>query len=225
MSFFKRVKTIILSLPKYFWVLAVLTAASQFATYYLPRVLHAQTLTVLSSKIDDRIPFVPGFVYIYIGAFLYWVFMYGYVYAMNKPIAMRLFTADALCKLVCAVCFCVYPCTMAQPGTDEIRGFGAWLLRIVYAADEPTQLLPSMHCYISVLLALPLFSKRASRSPWGFKLFAAVFSLLICLSTLFVKQHVLVDVYTGVALAIASWLISLIIWKLIDACAARKAVV
>ena len=216
MNFFTKIAKTIKSLPKYFWVLAFLTAAFQFATYYLPRILHSQNLTVLSSKADDAIPFIPGFAYIYIGAFLFWVFSFGYIYAKNKPIAYRLFTADCLCKIVCAICFCLYPCTMMQPDVSEIHGFGAWLLRIVYDADEPTQLLPSMHCYMSLLVAYPMFSKRAQPVSLGLKLFTVIFALLICASTLLVKQHVIADVLTGAALALVGWFSSLGIWKLID---------
>ena len=204
------------SLPKYFWVLAAVTAASQFTVYYLPRVLHSENLTRLSSALDDKIPVVPAFAYVYVAAFVFWVVFYIVLYLMNKRIAYRVFTADLLCKLVCVLAFCLYPCTMDQPAESELHGVGAWLMRIIYASDEPTQLLPSMHCYISILLPLALFSKYANKTSARLKIFAASFGVLICLSTVFIKQHVLMDVYTGAALAAIAFAISSIIWRFID---------
>ena len=217
MTFKEKTKNYIKAIPKYFWVLAVLTALSQFTTYYLPRVLHPAKLTLLTSKIDDSIPFIPGFIYIYVGAFVFWIVSFIYLYLKNKALAYRLFTADCICKFVCTFFFCFYPCTMNQPADSEITGFGAWLVRVIYASDEPTQLLPSMHCYMSVLLALPLFSKRAEPVPMWAKIFSPIYALLVCASTMFVKQHVFADVWTGILLAFIGWFASLGIWKLVDA--------
>jgi hypothetical protein len=43
--------------------------------------------------------------------------------------------------------------------------------------------------------------------------FSGVFSLLVCLSTLFTRQHVIWDMVTGIAVAEMGWLLSGIQWK------------
>ena len=39
---------------------------------------------------------------------------------------------------------------------------------------------------------------------------------MICASTLLVKQHVVLDVVTGMPLAVVSWWVSLLIWRIVD---------
>ena len=197
-----------ISLPKYAILPAIITVLTHFTVYYIPMLFGRDTVRVLSSRLDESIPLVPGFVFIYVSAFVMWVVMYVYIYSMSPYMAKRMLIADLLAKGVCAVCYCLYPCTLIRPETDEIVGFGAWALKIIYSLDKPTNLLPSMHCYMSWLCARPLLSRRAKPSPLWLKSFCTVLAILIFVSTLFTKQHMAIDVVTGVLCAEAGWLIA-----------------
>ena len=209
-------RTRLKQLPKHFRVYAPTTFVVHFIAYYLPDALDLGEPKLLGSAFDESIPFVPGFVYIYVGAFVFWLSMFAYVYSKNRDIARCLFVADLICKAVAFATYCLYPCTMVQPAAEEIRGFGAWLMRIVYANDTPTKLLPSMHCFLSLILALPVLTKRIGHIPLWLRVFAPSYALLVCLSTVFVKQHVLADVYTAAILAFLAWGLSLLFWRIVD---------
>ncbi len=208
------------SLPRTFWLYAVVTLIVHIATYWLPNVLNTGHLHVLSTPLDESIPVLPWFIYVYVGAFAFWILSYAYFYAQNRAIARRVFTADLICKAVSFVVFCLFPCTLKRADPEEIRGVGAWLMRLIYASDKVEnksgQLLPSMHCYVSILLAIPVFSKYAGKVPAWLKVFSPLYALAVCLSTLFVKQHVFHDVYTAAILAFAAWFISLYFWHRYD---------
>lgn len=212
----KKIAAFVKRLPHYFWIYALITGVSHILAYWLPDVLAVGEVHLLSSKIDDAIPFVPGFIYIYVGSYVFWVLGYAYFYSRNRALADRLLTADLICKVVSFLIFCLYPCTLAQPANEEITGFGAWLVKVIYASDKPSKLLPSMHCYVSILLALPPFCAQASGTPKWIKIAFPLFALAICASTLFVKQHVFADAWTAAILAAGAWLISLIIWRRAD---------
>lgn len=86
----------------------------------------------------------------------------------------------------------------------EITGSGiaADLLRWVYAHDQPYNALPSSHVYLTLLLTLVMsrWKPRLAVIWWGF-------GLAVCAATLFTKQHYLLDVICGAALAfLAYWL-------------------
>ncbi len=212
----KRIITAAKRMPPYFWLYAIVTLVTQLLTYWLPDVLDIGMVHLLGTSFDDATPFVPAFIYIYVGAFFFWIGGYAYLYSRNRAIADRLLTADLLCKAAGLLVFCLYPCTLKQPASEEITGVGAWLVKMIYSIDKPGKLLPSMHCYVSILLALPAFSKHAGEVPVRIRISFPLFGLAICASTLFVKQHVFVDVWTAAVLAVCAWMISLLLWKRTD---------
>lgn len=201
----------------YFWIFAVVTALAQCTAYWLPDLLARDEYHLLGSAFDDRTPVLPGFIYIYVGAFFFWFGAYAYYYGKGIALAKRVLTADIFCKTVGFVVYCLYPCTLRQVAPEEISGFGAWLMKLIYLADRPSKLLPSMHCFVSILLALPVFYRGAQPVPTVLKIFFPLMALAVCASTLFVKQHVFVDVYSAAALALVGWGVSLLFWRLIDA--------
>ena len=201
------------SLPRYSKVCFLISAVSHFMVYYIPLLFGKDTETMLTSRLDELIPCVPVFVWPYVLAFPFWVLCFGFMYTMNEKLAKRLVVADLIAKTVCVFCFCLFPCTLVLP---EAVGLSAWALKIVRACDKPTNLFPSMHCYLSCMCALPLFSRYAGKTSLWFKLFCTAFALLICVSTLFTKQHVFLDVWTGIADTVGAWLLSCLIWKIID---------
>ena len=212
----KQLRRIAELFPPYARMPILVTLVTQLMCYYSPMIFGTGPARVLTSPLDESLPVIPAFIYIYVGAFFFWIFNYRYIYSFSAAAAKRLLTADLLCKLVCAVCFVLYPCTLIQPDTDTLHGPGTWLLKLIYFLDQPTNLLPSMHCYISVLIALPLLSKKDKRTPVWYRVFSVAFALAVCASTVFTKQHAVVDVYTGILLAAAAWLISLAVWHFID---------
>ena len=182
-----------------------LCLVTDLLAYYLPRLIGLSELYDFSLPLDARIPAVPVFTYVYILAFPYW--------AANDALGWRLSRADAFAKAVCLVCFLAIPSTIVQPAKESLTGPGAWLLKLVYALDEPNNLLPSIHCFVSWMAFRPLLSRECRGVKRGYVAFSGVFSLLVCLSTLFTRQHVIWDMVTGIAVAEMGWLLSGIQWK------------
>ena len=212
----KKLAGLIRRIPPYARTPILVTLVTQLMCYYSPMIFGVSPTHVLSSALDESIPVIPAFIYIYVAAFFFWIANYCYIYCFSADFARRLLTADLMCKIVCALCFVLYPCTLVQPDPESLHGIGAWLLKLIYHLDQPTNLLPSMHCYISVLIALPLMWKKDTRTPLWYRVFSVALALAICLSTLFTKQHVVADVYTGALMAVAAWLISRAVWGFID---------
>ena len=208
------------AMPRCARILLVTSFALQLLSYYATMFFTVGEPRVLSSALDDSIPMVPVFIWVYLLAFPFWVWGLTRAYADSRELCVRVFTADVLSKLVCVFAFILYPCTMVRPEPETIHGIGAWAVKIIYALDggkSPMNLLPSMHCYLSVMVCIPMFTRWASK-PTGIRLktFFCVFALMICASTLLVKQHVVLDVVAGMPLAVVSWWISLLIWRIVD---------
>lgn len=78
----------------------------------------------------------------------------------------------------------------------------------LYKTDTPTNLWPSIHVYNAIGTHLAVAnSKRFSK--W-LKNSSLVFCILIILSTMFIKQHSVIDVLGGIIFAVAT---NLVVYK------------
>lgn len=154
-----------------------------------------------STALDRAIPLIPWTVCIYFGCYAFWALHYCLCAAVPLR-ARRFFTADFIAKGVCFVFFVGLPTTMARPA---VQGLNVWesLVRALYILDAPVNLFPSIHCLNSWLCwasarDIPAFSH-------GYKAFALCAAVAVCVSTLTLRQHILLDVAGGILLAEVCW--------------------
>ena len=154
-----------------------------------------------STALDRAIPLIPWTVCIYFGCYAFWALHYCLCAAVPTR-ARRFFTADFIAKGVCFVFFVGLPTTMARPA---VQGLNVWesLVRALYILDAPVNLFPSIHCLNSWLCwasarDIPAFSRK-------YKAFALCAAVAVCVSTLTLRQHVLLDVAGGILLAEVCW--------------------
>lgn len=179
------------------WLVAIL--ACNFGVYIGARALTGGRRHYdLSLAIDDRIPFLPWMIVIYLGCYLFWGVSYIWIVSCGREVAKRFALSEMAGKLVCFVCYLALPTTMARPTAE---GDGIWMLlvRTMYGIDAPDNLFPSIHCYVSWMCYLGARDKE--RIPVWYRYFSLLMSVLVFLSTLTVKQHVILDVLAGVLLA------------------------
>lgn len=158
-------------------------------------------------RLDDYIPFCEGFVFLYGAWFVYLVGSIALCWLTSAPDYSRLCKVLFTGMTLCLILYVLFPNgQQLRPETlpDNLAG---WLMTIVYAADSPCNVCPSIHCFSSVAIHLvlrrhPLFAKKRGLR-WSSGLLAAG----ICLSTVFVKQHSCVDVLLGAALCLPLMLV------------------
>ena len=74
-------------------------------------------------------------------------------------------------------------------------------MRVIYTLDSPTNLFPSIHCFVAWLGTRYIFDCKHLRRRGLVSALCVVGSILVFLSTLFTKQHVIYDVLGGIAVA------------------------
>ena len=94
--------------------------------------------------------------------------------------------------------FLLLPTTNTRPAV-ELEGFWNQMMIFLYSADAADNLFPSIHCLESWLCFAGIRNRRGTSL--RLQAFSGVAAVLICASTLLTKQHVLIDVIGGVALA------------------------
>lgn len=198
-----KIKSILGVIPRDMRLPLFITVAFNGVTYFGSRLLTADRPHYdLTNSIDDRVPLVPWTVVIYFGCYLFWIVNYIIGCRQEKEEAYRFAGADLAAKFVCLICFLVFPTTNTRP---VIEGSSVWdgLMRLLYQVDAADNLLPSIHCLTSWFCYIAV--RKNPRVPGWYRLASLLTALAVCVSTLTTKQHVLADVFTGVALAELSY--------------------
>ncbi|PJN89358.1 phosphatase PAP2 family protein [Bacillus sp. mrc49] len=156
---------------------------------------HAVDVTTM---IDGEIPFIKEFVVPYL---LWYPYIYGlliyYCFVDRKHYFVALGSLVSG-KLVCFLIYCLWQSTVPRP---EVMGndIFAHLMRVVYSHDQPVNCLPSIHVLTTFIMMI-VVHKRREQHKWEHAGVTA-FGTLIILSTLFTKQHAVLDVLAGILLA------------------------
>ena len=156
----------------------------------------------LTTKLDQAIPVIPEFVYIYFGCYLFWGINYIMAAHLGKEHFYRFVAAEMPTRLVCGLIFIFFPTTNIRP---EIAGnsLSALLMNRLYEMDQPTNLFPSIHCLVSWFCFITIRGEK--KIPKWYRIFSCIFALLVCASTQFTKQHYLIDIAGGILLAEGSY--------------------
>ncbi|MBL8988151.1 MAG: phosphatase PAP2 family protein [Gemmatimonadetes bacterium] len=166
----------------------------------IPSFLPPTTRHVPALALDDVLPLVPSWAVVY-GALYLFLILLPIVVVREDALVRRMFAAYLSIWITAYLFFfLIYPTAAPRPDRVSGAGFGLWGLRALYSADPPYNCFPSLHVAHSFVSALAC--SRVHRRLGTVALLAAV---LVALSTLFTKQHYVVDVVAGVALALAAY--------------------
>ncbi len=105
---------------------------------------------------------------------------------------------------VCCIIYWIYPHgqPLREPLTGNESNVFDWLVaNVIYANDTPTNCAPSIHVANSIFTTIALQRSDAMKKYRILLVGAHVLNLLIIASTLFIKQHSVIDAILGIALA------------------------
>ena len=152
------------------------------------------TFSSLETPLDTALPFLAPFVLFYVLAFVQWGLNYLLIARDSKELCYRFAFGNIIAKLICLFFFVFLPTTLARPevtGTDLCSR----LVRLIYTFD-PVNLFPSIHCLESwCCIRASFLLKKSNRA---YQTATLIMSLGVFASTLFIKQHVIADVFGGI---------------------------
>lgn len=144
---------------------------------------------------DDFFPLIPIFIIPYI---LWYAFIFCYLiyfcFKDTKVYKHALITI-VVGELICFFCYVFFQSTVERP---PIEGDGMLhtLIQFIYNNDEPFNCFPSIH--VLTTYTIMLASIRIKNMHVINATFIQLMGTLIILSTLFVKQHVVIDVVASI---------------------------
>lgn len=185
-------------------VIVALTATSlvlSFLTYY-PLNRPNPDARVLATPLDGLIPLVPLFAIPYLVHLP--VLAGSFVYFLTRRLRTFMEAAFAMitCNLVGAGFFFLMQTTIERPSVEP-GGLNS-LVQFIYANDGPYNLFPSLHVAGATTYAI---AHWRARTP--LRELIALFAAIVAASTVLVKQHHVVDIPAGVALAAVSYLLAI----------------
>lgn len=145
-------------------------------------------------SLDALIPFLPWTVWIYLSQFLFLALGIGVL--QTPSVISRVWYAMCLASLLSSGVFLCYPMTYPRHPAPS-AGVTAAAFRFLYWLDPTSNYFPSLHVALACLMAWGLVNEHKTLG------YVAVgWALLICLSTLTTRQHYVVDVLAGLAVAV-----------------------
>ncbi len=150
--------------------------------------------------IDDAIPLIPSFIVFYS---IYYVFPLIPMILSFKDYKLfkKIIYANVFLIAISNLFFIMFPTSVIREVTN-VDGFFSKFLSPLYIYDYTTNALPSLHASQTVLAALILSKFWNKRNSWLF-----VITIIMLLSTLFVKQHYFLDILAGILLGIVIYII------------------
>lgn len=156
-----------------------------------------QEVSQLITSIDTAIPFVKYFALPYSVWIFYIYVCLVYFFFKDPSYYYRGLLTYIICALSCYMIYSVFQTTVPRPAITGNDPFSD-LMRFIYNRDEPYNCFPSIHCFSSYMVMRILWTSPF-RNKWNMILITGM-STTIIMSTLFVKQHVILDVFSAILL-------------------------
>ncbi len=202
--------------PAYRHVLLLLYWPAYLLSFILlERLCPAAQYNAVWCRLDDYIPFCEWFIFAYMSwhVSLLWMSLYTLAYDIG---AFRKFMGYLIVTTILAeIVYVVWPSEqllrpdLATLGRDNLLTRAAGL---IYTVDTNTNVCPSLHCIGGFAILFAARSMKRFRTP-GWTAFFWAFALLVCASTVFMKQHSIVDFFAAIPVILIGWCVFYGPWR------------
>lgn len=157
--------------------------------------------------LDDAIPFCELFLIPYLFWFVYLIGMHVYTLIYDVAAFRKMMYFIMITYSATIVIYLIFPtCQDLRPAEFERDNILTRFMAEYYAFDTNTNVCPSIHVIGS--LAVMLTSFHCKDFGRGVKIAFAITGILIALSTVFVKQHSVIDLAAAIPICILAYYLS-----------------
>lgn len=171
-----------------------------YAFIYFPWFLYLEKHVtrgyhVIHTAFDDKIPFIEYFVVPYLLWFAFMAVAGLYFFFTDKNDFYRLASFTIIGMTLFLIISTIYPNgQMLRPHAFERDNIFVDLVRYVYKTDTPTNIFPSIHVYNSIGVYISVRNSERLKNRPFVQTATFIMAVLIILSTMFLKQHSVIDV-------------------------------
>lgn len=182
--------------------------------FFLVESLVTDSYHVIECGLDRLIPFNEWFIFPYLLWFPYIAAgIIAFIFLDKKEyykLSKMLIVGMSIFLLISFL----YPNGLnIRPNLADIPGknIALTLLSGLHKADTPTNVFPSIHVYNSLAVCFSFFHSKQFKGNAAIKASVLILTVLICLSTVFLKQHSVIDVAGATLLFLL--LLPAVYWK------------
>ncbi len=155
--------------------------------------------------LDDLIPFCEFFVIPYVFWYALLAFVSLYTLFFDVPSFKKFYW---FLSITCIITFSLY---IIFPNMQNLRpqefardNVLVDVMKNLYAIDTNTNVCPSIHVIFSLGMLFTMWNSKHFNSVW-WRIVELIIAISICLATVFLKQHSVIDIFAGVILSTIVW--------------------
>lgn len=197
-----------LKTPEFSHLLLLLGWVGYFVLFLLTEnLIPAESCTPVHIWLDDVIPFCEWFLLPYVFWYVLIVLSLGYFLLYNVDSFKRLQTYIIITQVCAMALYILLPSRQdLRPEVFPRDNFLTDCVRLLYSVDTNTGVCPSLHVAYSIGIASVWLKERGAWLWW--KVCVVVLVVLICLSTMFIKQHSAADFFAALPVCLlAEWIV------------------
>ncbi|MBQ8796732.1 MAG: phosphatidic acid phosphatase [Oscillospiraceae bacterium] len=197
-----------LNSPEFSHLKLLLTWLIYFSLYFITEnLIPVEKCTPIHIFLDDLIPFCEWFIIPYVFWYGLIVFSLGYflLYDVDsfRRLQIYIFTTQMLAMTV----YILFPSRQdLRPEVFPRDNVLTGIIGFLYSFDTNTGVLPSLHVAYSLGI-MSTWLRRKATPLWG-SVFVVTAVVLICLSTMFIKQHSAADFFAALPVCLVAEAIS-----------------
>jgi membrane-associated phospholipid phosphatase len=175
---------------------------------YLERTVTTE-FTPVYSRLDDYIPFLEIFIIPYFIWFAYIFVTVAYFFFTSKQDFYKCCAFLFIGMTICLIIYTIWPNGHYLRVDIDNLGRSNIFTRILsrlYTIDTSTNVFPSIHVFNSIGAMIAIRKSERLRPITWLQISTFILTVLICMSTVFLKQHSILDVFGGILLSIIMYI-------------------
>ena len=175
--------------------------------FYYAELFYPADFVPVYSVLDDYIPFNEFFYIPYVYWFVYLIGTIAYTFFFDVDSFKRMMKFVILTYSAAIIIYFLFPtCQELRPVEFPRNNLLTRLVAAFYDFDTNTNVCPSLHV-VGTLAALSARLRTPRFRAVGWRIFNIVSGALICFSTVFMKQHSIIDLFAALPWCILAYLL------------------
>lgn len=150
----------------------------------------------ISLPLDKEIPYVSAFIFPYIYWYAFIVLGLLFILAKDRKRYLRSLMVIYISMCICYLFYYFYPVEISRPVISN-NTIPNKIVNIIYEVDRPFNCFPSIHVLNTYIIIR--FTKIKDNKSWF--TYTSIMGILIILSTVFIKQHFVLDGVAAIIIA------------------------
>lgn len=161
----------------------------------------------LLTDIDEKIPFIPQFIWIY-HSIVPVIALTAILLFQKREIFLGLVFSIIFAGIFMCLSYIAFPSFYPREMLVDSSTLTGWLIEITRSIDGPHNTFPSGHVTFAWLLVFFVGLSQYTRKHLWIQGVYFFWATLLTISTLTLKQHFIVDVFSGIVLATATYFLA-----------------